>query len=290
MKRFRLFLIPIIALLLFTGCDFFKVDTMEDIDIITTSYPLEYIVKRLYGKHSLVKSIYPDGVDTYNYQINEKSLKSFSNEDLFIYISFGRDKDIAVNLLNRNHNLLIIDGSLGMQPDYIDELWLNPAKMLMVSQNIKSGLSEYINNTYLIKDIEKNFEELKIELSMLDAEIKLTAENATSKTIVTGTKSLNYLKKYGFNVISLDDDNTAIEKTIEEINNMAKVSSIKYIYTLENTEDNETVKLLLGNNSNLSEIKLKRLDSINDDERDNGEDYFSLMRNNLDQIKKETYK
>ena len=96
MKRFRLFLIPIIALLLFTGCDFFKVDTMEDIDIITTSYPLEYIVKRLYGKHSLVKSIYPDGVDTYNYQINEKSLKSFSNEDLFIYISFGRDKDIAV--------------------------------------------------------------------------------------------------------------------------------------------------------------------------------------------------
>ena len=290
MKRFRLFLIPIIALLLFTGCDFFKVDTMEDIDIITTSYPLEYIVKRLYGKHSLVKSIYPDGVDTYNYQINEKSLKSFSNEDLFIYISFGRDKDIAVNLLNRNHNLLIIDGSLGMQPDYIDELWLNPAKMLMVSQNIKSGLSEYINNTYLIKDIEKNFEELKIELSMLDAEIKLTAENATSKTIVTGTKSLNYLKKYGFNVISLDDDNTAIEKTIEEINNMAKVSSIKYIYTLENTENNETVKLLLGNNSNLSEIKLKRLDSINDDERDNGEDYFSLMRNNLDQIKKETYK
>ena len=290
MKRFRLFLIPIIALLLFTGCDFFKVDTMEDIDIITTSYPLEYIVKRLYGKHSLVKSIYPDGVDTYNYQINEKSLKSFSNEDLFIYISFGRDKDIAVNLLNRNHSLLIIDGSLGMQPDYIDELWLNPAKMLMVSQNIKSGLSEYINNTYLIKDIEKNFEELKIELSMLDAEIKLTAENATSKTIVTGTKSLNYLKKYGFNVISLDDDNTAIEKTIEEINNMAKVSSIKYIYTLENTENNETVKLLLGNNSNLSEIKLKRLDSINDDERDNGEDYFSLMRNNLDQIKKETYK
>lgn len=290
MKRIKLLLIPIMALLLLTGCDFFKVDTMDDIDIITTSYPLEYIVKRLYGDHSLVKSIYPDGVDTYNYKINEKSLKSFSNEDLFIYVSFGRDKDIAVNLLNKNNNLLIIDGSLGMQPDYIDELWLNPAKMLMVSLNIKNGLTEYINNAYLIKGIEKNFEDLKIELSMLDAEIKLTAENATSKTIVTGTKSLNYLKKYGFNVISLDDDNTAIEKTAEEINNMAKVSSIKYIYTLENTNDNDTVKLLLENNRNLTEIKLKRLDSINDEERDNGEDYFSLMRHNLDQIKKETYK
>lgn len=290
MKRIKLLLIPILALLLFTGCDVFKVDTMEDIDIITTSYPLEYIVKRLYGDHSLVKSIYPDGVDTYNYQLNEKSLKNFSNEDLFVYVSFGRDKDIAVNLLNRNNSLLIIDGSLGMKPDYIDELWLNPAKMLMVSLNIKNGLTEYINNTYLIKGIENNFEELKIELSMLDAELKLTAENATSKTIVTATKSLNFLKKYGFNVISLDDDNTAIEKTVEEINNLAKVSSIKYIYTLDNVENNETVALLLENNTNLTEIKLKRLDSITDEERANGEDYFSIMRYNIDQIKKETYK
>ena len=289
MKRFKLLLLPIIMLLMFTGCDIFKVDNMEDIDIITTSYPLEYIVKRLYGDHSLVKSIYPDGVDTYNYQLNEKSLKSYSNEDLFVYVSFGRDKDIAVNLLNRNNDLLIIDGSLGMKPDYIDELWLNPSKMLMVSLNIRNGLAEYINNTYLIKDIDKNFEELKIELSMLDAEIKLTAENATSKTIVTGTKSLNYLKKYGFNVISLDDDNTAIEKTIEDVTNMAKVSSIKYIYTLENIEDNENVKLLLAN-SNLTVVKLKRLDSITDEERDNGDDYFSLMRYNIDQLKKETYK
>lgn len=290
MKRIKLLLIPILMLFIFTGCDIFKVDNMEDIDIITTSYPLEYIVKRLYGDHSLVKSIYPDGVDTYNYELNEKSLKSFSNEELFVYVSFGRDKDIAVNLLNRNNSLLIIDGSLGMKPDYIDELWLNPSKMLMVSLNIKNGLSEYINNTYLIKDIDKNYEELKIELSMLDAEIKLTAENATSKTIVTGTKSLNYLKKYGFNVISLDDDNAAIDKTMEDVTNMAKVSSIKYIYTLENTEDNEYVKLLLENNSNLTEIKLKRLDSISDDERANGDDYFSLMRYNIEQLKKETYK
>ena len=290
MKRFKLFFIPIFVLLLFTGCDVFKVDTMEDIDIITTSYPLEYIIKRLYGDHSLVKSIYPDGVDTYSYQLNDKSLKSFSNEDLFVYVSFGRDKDIAVNLLNRNNSLLIIDGSLGMKPDYIDELWLNPAKMLMVSLNIKNGLTEYINNAYLIKNIEKNFEELKIELSMLDAELKLTAENATSKTIVTATKSLNFLKKYGFNVISLDDDNTAIEKTVEEINSMAKVSSIKHIYTLDNVKNNETVALLLENNTNLTEIKLKRLDSITDEERANGDDYFSLMHYNIDQIKKETYK
>lgn len=290
MKRIKLFIIPILMMLFFTGCNIFKVDNMEDIDIITTSYPLEFIVKTLYGDHALIKSIYPDGQDTYTYELNEKALKSFSNQDLFVYVGYGRDKDIAVNLLSRNKSLLLIDGSLGMKPDYIDELWLNPSNMLMVALNIKNGLIEYINNSYLIKDIEKHYDELKLKLSMLDADIKLTVENASSKTIVTGTKSLNYLKKYGFNVISLDDDNPAIEKTLKEVAKMASVNSIKYVYTLENGEENPNVTLLLENNSNIQEIKLKRLDSITDQERHDDEDYFSLMQKNLDELKKEIYK
>ncbi len=291
MKKIKLFILPILALLLFSGCNIFKVDNMEDIDIITTSYPLEYILKTLYGEHADISSIYPDGIDTYTYKLSDKALDNYSKKDLFVYVSYGRDKDIAVNLLNRNKNLLIIDGSLGMKPDYIDELWLNPSNLLMVALNVKNGLAEYINNNYLIKEIDKNYEKLKLELSMLDAEIKLTAENASYKTILTSNKSLNYLKKYGFNVISLDDDNTAIEKTLQEVNNYINNNVIKYIYSLENTENNETVKELLENNKNLTEIKIKRLDSINDAERQSHEtSYFSLMKYNIEQIKKETYK
>ena len=290
MKKVKLFLLGVFGIILLTGCDLFKVDTMEDINIITTSYPLEFVLKELYGEHSLVKSIFPDGTDISTYELNDKLLDNYSKEDLFVYVSFGNDKDIAVELLDRNKKLLLIDGSLGMSPDYIEELWLNPSNLLMVAQNIKNGLTEYISNSYLIKEIESNYEELKLKLSELDAEIKLTAENATSKTIVTGTKSLNYLKKYGFNVISLDDDNNSIDKTVKEVTEMINVSSIKYVYTLENEELNETVRLLLENNASLKEIKLKKIDNITDDERNNGDDYFKLMNYNLEQIKKETYK
>lgn len=291
MKRIKLFVISITVLLIFSGCDFFKVDNMDGIDIITTSYPLEYILNVLYGEHSTINSIYPDGIDTYNYQLNEKALNNYSKKDLFVYVSYGRDKDIAVNLLNRNKKLLIIDGSLGMKPDYIDELWLNPSNLLMVALNVKNGLSEYINNNYLIKDIEKNYEKLKLDLSMLDAEIKITAENATYKTIVTSTKSLNFLKKYGFNVISLDDDNTSLDKTIDEVSSLISNNKIKYIYSLENNQANDTANSIISKYSNVTEIKLKRLDSISDNERKNNEtSYFSLMKYNIEQIKKETYK
>lgn len=291
MKKLKLFVLPIIALLLFSGCNVFKVDNMEDIDIITTSYPLEYVLKVLYGNHSEISSIYPDGIDTYTYKLNDKALDNYSKKDLFVYVSYGRDKDIAVNLLNRNKNLLIIDGSLGMKPDYIDELWLNPSNLLMVALNIKSGLNEYINNNYLIKEIDKNYESLKLDLSMLDAEIKLTAENATYKTILTSTKSLNYLKKYGINVISLDDDNTALDKTLEEVDKLINNNQIKYLYSLEYNENSDAVKAFLDNHTSLTEIKLKRLDSISDAERQNSDTtYFSLMNNNIEQLKKELYK
>ena len=47
MKKFKLFILSIISILLLSGCDFFKIDTMEGIDIITTSYPLEFIISFL---------------------------------------------------------------------------------------------------------------------------------------------------------------------------------------------------------------------------------------------------
>ncbi len=290
MKKFKLFTLTILTLLLFTGCDIFKIDNMEDISIITSNYPLEFIVKTLYGEHSLVKSIYPDETDITNYEINDKMIENYSKEDLFVYASYGNDKDIAVRLLNKNKKLLIIDGSLGMSPDYIEELWLNPSNLLMVAQNVKNGLTQYIDNNYLIKEINEHYEDLKLKLSELDAEIKLTVENANYTTIVTATKTLNYLKKYGFNVISLDDDNTSLDKSIKMITDMAKEGSIKYIYNLENVEQNDTVKSLLANNSTLSELKLKRLDNITTSERDNNDDYFKLMQYNIEELKKELYK
>jgi len=71
MKKIKLFLLSIIGIVVLTGCDLFKMDTMEGINIVTTSYPLEYILKTLYGDHALIQSIYPDGVDREIYEIND---------------------------------------------------------------------------------------------------------------------------------------------------------------------------------------------------------------------------
>lgn len=286
MKKLLLGLLIVVLCICTSGC--FKRDNMENINIITTVYPLEYITNKLYKNHAIINSIYPDGVDTKSYELKAKQLNDFSKKDLFIYMGSTDDKDIAANLVNRNNDILIIDGSFGMEYQYgIEELWLDPSNLLMISQNIKIGLQEYIKSNYLKQEIADAYEELKVELSELDAEIKLTAENSTNKTIVTANESLRFLEKYGFDVISIAKDNT-LDKTMSEVSSKINSNEIKYIYMLEHDVENDNVKKLLST-TDVAVLKLKALDSIKDEERDNKFDYIKLMNDNIEMIKKGTY-
>ena len=279
-------LLVIVLLLCATGC--FKRDNMEDINIITTAYPIEYVTRELYGKHSVVNSIYPDGTNIYEYKFNDKQLKDYSKQDLFIYLGLSNDKDIALDLLNRNNDILPIDASFGMELKYgIEELWLNPSNLLMISQNIKNGLQEYIRSSYLNKEIDEHYQELKLLLSELDADIKLTAANSSNKTLIVSNDVFKFLEKYGFEIISLDSD-TVNEKTIIDVQTRINVGQNQYIFMLENEEESEQIKTI-RQNTNVELLIIKNLSNITDEQRNNNEDYIKLMNENLELIKKETY-
>lgn len=268
-----------------TGC--FKRDEMEDINIITTVYPLEYVLNKLYGENSVVNSIYPDGVDIDEYKISSKEYKDFSKQNLFVYNGLSNDKDIALNLINKNKDIMIMDANFGMEIQYgIEELWLNPSNLLMISQNIKNGLTELIDSKYIKEEIEESYDELKVELSELDADIKLLSENARNETLVVGSSTLQYLSKYGFDVILVNDE-TENEKNITKATNLINDGDINYIFMLEGEEETEAVKTIKADTS-VKIITIDKLDNISDEERDNKKTYLTLMKDNIELLKKET--
>ena len=281
-----------IFLILFTltGCSLFKRDSMENINIITTNYALEYVIQNLYGENSLVSKIYPDGVDINNYSFTEKQIKDYSRKDMFIYMGKTNDSNQAVTFLNNNKKIKIIDATFGMDYKYKeDELWLNPSNLLMISQNIKNGLSEYVTNKYLLKDINDLYEKLKVNLSTLDAEYKTSIENASDKKIVVNSDALLYLEKYNLEVISLDKNNESYEKNLALFKNYINDGTIKYFYVYENSELTSEVEDLIKNNE-IESITIKNLQNITDEEREQNQNYLTLMYNNLDELKKELYK
>lgn len=135
-----------LIILSLSGC--FKRDNMEDITIYTTIYPLNYITDYLYGDNAKIYSVYPSGVDVTTYELTNKQIEDYSNNDLFVFNSLDRDRDYAVKMINKNKNLKIIDVALGMETiNSIEELWLNPYNYLMMAQNLKNGLNEYIESS-----------------------------------------------------------------------------------------------------------------------------------------------
>lgn len=289
MKKLKfLGMVIFFSLLIITGC--FKRDNLEGIEIITTTYPLEFVTNYLYGEHSIVNSIYPDGTDTFHYPFTKKQLDDFSKKKLFIYNRITEDKDIALNLYKQNEDILIIDATYGMDILYHDEeLWLNPSNLLMIAQNIKNGLHEYMTNSYLEKEISKKYDEIKISLSELDAEFKLTAENANRKKIIVNSDVLKYLEKYGFEVVSLDNKtNTISEKVINEIIEDIQNKNVQHIFLLENTENSDILTELIEK-TKVETYIFRRLDNISETERKEDIDYFSIMNSNIELLKNELY-
>ena len=264
---------------------------MEDIKINTTSYPIEYITTSLYGEHAdSINSIYPDNVDINNYKLTSKQLKDFSNDDLFIYNGASKEPDYAIELLNTNKKIKIIDAAKGMDYSYdIEELWLDPFNFLMLAQNIKNGFYEYIEDPYLKEKIDEKFDKLDVKVSELDVDFKTSSDNAVNKTIIVSNDVFKYLEKYGFNVISLEENDNLTNKTISDVKSLIKDGTNEYIFMKNGEEQNNTIKKIV-NSTNVKIETLHTLSNLTEEERNQNKDYLSIMKENIEKLRKELYK
>ena len=161
--------------------------------------------------------------------------------------------------------------------------------MLTISRNIKNGLFEYINNIYLKQDIENNFEKLKEELDKLSSKLSDTTKGATNKIIVVNNDVFKFLskEKYGLTVYSLEDNNIN-SKMLEDVKTLIDNGTIKYIYIRQYDEVSNTINELIKD-TDVEVIKLHMLTNLTETEKSNKKDYFTIMNENIDLLKKGLY-
>lgn len=282
MKKIFLGIMMITIVLMSSGC---KTDSMEDITIHTTTYPIEYITEKLYGEYSYVSSVYPNEI----VELSDKLIKDYSNGDLFVYNGLSEEKDYAVKMLNNNKSLKIVDSTMGMEiTNDVEELWLNPSNFLMLCLNIRNGMKEYITNTYLRKVIDDNYDALKLDISELDAEIKLLVDNADNTNILVSNDIFKYLEKYGVNVISVENNELLSDKVISTAKDEITKGNVKFIIMMPNDTLTDEVESLLSTN-NIEKLYFNSLTTLSSDDETNGKDYIAIMKENLEVLKKELY-
>lgn len=287
MKKVFYSLTLISIIFIITGCSSDK--KVESNTIITTTYPITYLVNELDGENMTVTSLYPNGIDVTTYELTDKQLDTYSKSAYFIYNGLVvKEKRLAINLLNRNANLKLIDVSQGLTIEHdTEELWLSPSNYLMLAQNIEKGLLNYTTSTPIKDQIEENYEDLKLTISTYDANFKKIAENAKDKDLIVGNDIFKFLTKYGFNIISVEDNADFLNSDLTKSKNLIKNKKNSYVFVLDTDEDTDNVNKLVSLGA--TKISIKSMTNLSLDDVKNNIDYKTMMNNFLDNIRNEVY-
>lgn len=289
-KIIKLFML-VIAVTMLTGC--LKSEELDNAEIFTTIYPIEYLVNELYGYNSEIKSIYPDGVDIKEYTLSNTKKKKYAKSDLFVYNGLTDEKKIAASFLNNNSRLKIIDVSEGLAIKYnYEELWLNPSNFLMLAQNTKNGLNSYIESTIIKEQIETNYSNLKLKLTEFETNLKLLSQNGTYTTLIVSKDYFKYLENYGFEIISLEENDELSNDTINRAKKLIDEKKNKYVFVssdeAQNEKYSETIEKMKDAGAKI--LVINTMTTLTSEQRDSKDSYETLMKANIELFKEEIYK
>lgn len=270
------------------------------LQVYTTLYPLEYFTKRIGGEQVQVNNLVPVGIDAHEFEPSAKDFTQLAEADLFIY----NGEDFQPWIKKIQH---VIDESttrrvdvtqsiplLGSVSDGDEEhhhlanphIWLDPQLAKKQAEQIKQGLIQVDSqNQHLY---ETNYRQLAADLDQLDQEFQKMVQQKNTDHIVVPHDAFAYLaKRYGLKQISISGltpmDEPSPQK-LKQIVDLIKEHQLKYIFfeTLGNHKWIETLQKEAG----VDVLPLHPLEGLTKQEAESGEDYFSIMYKNKENLKK----
>ena len=157
----------------------------------------------------------------------------------------------------------------------------------MLASTVKNNLEEILNSTYSKETIDKNYKELQTQISQMDAELRVIAANVNEPTLVVDSNVFKFLEKYGYKVISLEDEENLTPNSLANIQKNFQNGDYKYILTRDDKAENDVIKDL-KDNYNAALVEMNMLSTLKDEQRKNNETYYTLMQKNIDNIRNVT--
>ncbi|HSH35427.1 MAG TPA: zinc ABC transporter substrate-binding protein [Schnuerera sp.] len=286
--------IIILMVLIITGCSTVEKpndSSGEKLIVYTSFYPLNFLAEEIGGTNIDLRMVIPNGVDSHDYEPSMKQLKNIEEADIFIYNGAGfenwADKLIGT-IIDEDKALKASDEVKLIETNGIADphIWLNPQNMNKIGEKIKDRLiflDEKNKDEY-----EKNFNELSKRLNELDNQFLKKLEHKNKDAILVSHAAFAYMaERYDFDQISvagISPEQEPSPKTIANIIEIVKEEDYEYIF-LETLANPKTVDII-AEETDLKTIILNPIEGLTEGEQTSGEDYISIMYNNLENLKK----
>lgn len=289
----------------------------DKLEVYTTVYPLEDFTKKIGGEHVDVESIYPPGADEHTFEPSQKDMIKMADGDVFFYIGMGLEGFVeGSKSILENEDVVVVPTSehveLNHEEDHGEEsaeeheehgdsheddhgdehnhdvdphLWLDPVYSKEMAKTIADSLSEEMPEHK--EDFQANLDALTKDLDALDAEFKDMAENSPKKTFYVSHAAYSYWEeRYGLHQEAIAGLNTADEPSQQELKKIiekGKEDNVQYILFEQNVSSRLTE--VVQNELGAKALHLHNLSVLTEEDRNNDEDYFSLMKKNVETLK-----
>lgn len=164
-------------------------------------------------------------------------------------------------------------------------VWLSPVLSQELALTIKNELVTAMPEQEAT--FTENYEKLKKDLESLDAEFKQLVADASTKTFFISHSSFGYIAgQYGLiqvPIAGLNSQSEPSQKEIIEIVDLAEELNVKYILFEQNVSSNLTS--VIQNEVGAKSLTLHNLSVLTQEDVTNKENYFTLMKKNIDTFK-----
>ena len=292
MKKIPPYVFPILALivgaiLIVKSVEHTSISSSNNKILVTTSfYPLYFFTKEITGDLANVVNITPSGVEPHDYEPSTSDIATIEKSNLLILNGGGLEPwggSVKANLSNSQTK--VVTTSDGLQNGSDPHIWLDPVLAKEEVSEITKGLNEVSPGNITL--FGNNADGLERKLIELDGDFANGLKNCKQKNIVTSHSAFGYLAaRYGFTQMSvsgLSPDEEPSAKKMSEIATFVKQNNIHYIFfeELVSPKLSET----LAKETGAKTLVFNPLEGLTRDEEERGEDYFSIQRKNLENLK-----
>lgn len=255
--------------------------------IYASFYPIYDLTKRIVGDKFVVKNLTPAGSEPHDYEPTAKEVAGMISSPLLLLNGLGLDhwtESMPKEL--KEKSFVVTEGisTLTINGVVDPHVWLSVKNASIELTNIYERVATLDPNN--ASYYEANYRTAYDELTALDDEFKEATKGLMNKHLVVSHAAFGYLcNEYGFTqyyLSGLEPDSVPTAKTKERIVELIKGLNITTIFYEEYVGSD--IADSLAKETGIKVDVLNPLEGLSQEELDEGEDYISVMRSNLDKI------
>lgn len=252
--------------------------------VVAAVYPAEFLAKRIAGGDVEVTSLVAPGVEAHDMELTTEQIEEVAAADVVLYLGAGFQP--AVERAAERSEGSAVDLLTAADPEGDDpHVWLDPARMEKMIPAVVEALSEAAPGQ--AKEFERRGARLEGELAELNGAFEAGLDACGTRVIVTTHDAFGYLgQRYRFEVVPISGLSPEAEpdpKRLASLVETVKARRVPVVFAESAVTD--AVARTLAREAGADVGILHPLENLTGEQAGKGEDYLSLMRENLDVLR-----